>query len=53
MVKPGGVNRLRVDLYSNLPDRIRAIRLYEQPLGSLTQENVEKEDYKNLDESQR
>jgi hypothetical protein len=50
MVNLSGIYRLRVNFFGYLPDSIRVIRLYEQPLGSMTQEYVNNEGFRTLNE---
>ncbi len=43
MARAGGVYRLRTGLFEGLPDSIRVVRMFTQPLGEMTEEDASKE----------
>ena len=52
MVKEGGKYRLKTDLFKAHPDSIQVDRLYQQPLGEMTQADAQMEGYQTLQEFQ-
>ena len=52
MVKEGGKYRLKTELFKAHPDSIHVDRLYQQPLGEMTQADAQMEGYSTLQEFQ-
>ena len=52
MVKQGGKYRLKTELFKAHPDSIQVNRLYQQPLGEMTQVDAPMEGYSTLQEFQ-
>jgi hypothetical protein len=52
MVKEGGKYHLKTELFKVHPDSIRVNRLYQQPLGEMTQADAQREGYSTLREFQ-
>ena len=52
MVKEGGKYRLKTELFKVHPDSIQVERLYQQPLGKMTQVDAQMEGYSTLQEFQ-
>lgn len=52
MVKEGGKYRLKTELFKAHPDSIQVDRLYQQPLGEMTQADAQMEGYQTLQEFQ-
>jgi hypothetical protein len=52
MVKEGGRYHLKIELFKALPDSIQVDRLYQQPLGEMTEADAKREGYSTLQEFQ-
>ncbi len=52
MVKEGGIYRLKTELFKSHPDSIQVDRLYQQPLGEMTDADAQMEGYSTLQEFQ-
>ncbi len=52
MVKEGGRYHLKTELFKTHPDSIQVDRLYQQPLGEMTDADAQMEGYSTLQEFQ-
>jgi len=52
MVKQAGRYRLKTELFKTHPDSIQVDRLYQQPLGEMTEADAQMEGYSTLQEFQ-